>query len=107
MNFCACQDQQAQLKTRTDYFTWLSSECLRKVLEYFGHVARMGGNNFKKLIVTGKVDGKSPRGRSPTDQIRTTLDSLFHNALQAARDRNRWKKIVREKVIQKGGHDPQ
>ncbi|KAA5661874.1 hypothetical protein F3G64_34070 [Pseudomonas aeruginosa] len=88
----------------------LSSECLRRILEYFGHIARKDGSNLERLIVTGKVDGKRPRGRSPirwSDQIRTALDSTFHNALHIARDKNKWRKIVRAKVIKKGGHDPQ
>ncbi len=88
----------------------LSSVCLRRVLEYFGHIARKEGNNLERLIVTGKMEGKRPRGRSPirwSDQIRTTLDSTIHGALHTARDRIGWRKIVREKVIPKGGHDPQ
>ncbi|XP_028035907.1 uncharacterized protein LOC114247215 [Bombyx mandarina] len=88
----------------------LSSECLCRVLEYFGHIARKDGGNLEKLIVTGTVDGKRPRGRSPTrwsDQIRTALDSTFHNALHTDRDKNGWRKIVCAKVIQKGDHEPQ
>ncbi|PZC71172.1 hypothetical protein B5X24_HaOG213942 [Helicoverpa armigera] len=88
----------------------LSTECLRKVLQYFGHIARKDGGNLERLIVTGKVDGKRPRGRSPirwSDQIRFALDSTVHSALHTARDRNKWKNIIRSKVMTQGGHDPQ
>ncbi|XP_028027088.1 uncharacterized protein LOC114240658 [Bombyx mandarina] len=87
-----------------------SSECLHKVLGYCGHIARKDGNNFERLIMTGKVDGKRPQMLSPirgSDRIRTALDSTFHNALRTARDINLWRKIMRTKDIQKGGHDPQ
>lgn len=90
--------------------TRLSSECLRRILTYFGHIARKDGSNLERLIVTGKMDGKRPRGRGPirwSDQVRTALDTSIHNALHTAEDRNRWKNIIRKKLIQKGGHDPQ
>lgn len=35
--------------------------------EYLGHVSRKDGDNLEKLIVTGKVEGTSPRRRIPTD----------------------------------------
>ncbi|XP_062532701.1 uncharacterized protein LOC134201580 [Bombyx mori] len=70
--------------------------CLRRVLEYFGHIATKDHGSLEKLMVTGKVNGRRPRGRGPTrwsDQIRTTLDTTVHDALHSAADR--------------GGHDPQ
>nr|XP_037867990.1 uncharacterized protein LOC101746757 isoform X2 [Bombyx mori] len=48
--------------------------------------------------------------REAVHQLTTTvpaIDSTFYNALHTARDKNGWRKIVRAKVIQKGGHDPQ
>jgi hypothetical protein len=40
-----------------------------------------------------------------TDLIRTTLDTGIHDAIHVARDRDRWKTLLRE--IMKGGRDPQ
>ncbi|KAJ8726282.1 hypothetical protein PYW07_000980 [Mythimna separata] len=51
--------QELQISSR------LSSEFLRRILQYFGHIARKEGDNLERLIVTGKIDGKSPRERSP------------------------------------------
>jgi hypothetical protein len=45
-------------------------------------------------------------GRSPmrwTDLIRTTLETGIHDAIHVARDRDRWKTLLRE--IMKGGRD--
>ncbi|XP_077255535.1 uncharacterized protein LOC143893712 [Temnothorax americanus] len=88
----------------------LSTICLRRILEYFGHIARRSGDNLEKLMVTGKMEGKRPRGRSPTrwaDQIRTTLDTTMHEALHTAQDRVSWRNVVRRKIIPGRGHDPQ
>lgn len=88
----------------------LSSECLYRILNYFGHIARKDDGNLEKLIVTGKVEGKKPRGCSPirwTNQIRTAFDSTVHKGLHTAKEKTKWKKAILEKVIQKGGHDPQ
>ncbi|KAI5646582.1 hypothetical protein NE865_01515 [Phthorimaea operculella] len=88
----------------------LSTICLRRILEFFGHIARKDGRNLEQLMITGKVDGKRPRGRSPTrwsDQIRSALDTKLHVALHAAKDRQRWKSIVNEKIIShRGNHAP-
>nr|ADI61821.1 endonuclease-reverse transcriptase [Bombyx mori] len=57
---------QLQIKTR------LSTLCLRRALEYFGHIARKTPDSLERLFVTGKHRGKETRGRSPTgwfDQI--------------------------------------
>lgn len=37
--------------------------CLRRICEYFGHIARKRRDNLEELCVTGKIDGKRPRGR--------------------------------------------
>ncbi|CAH2210972.1 jg14263 [Pararge aegeria aegeria] len=87
----------------------LSTTCLKRILEYFGHIARRDGDNLEKIVVTGKVEGKRPRGRSPirwSDQIRTVLDTKVHTALNVAQSRVKWLKIV-QKVVSGRGHDPQ
>ncbi|CAH2230531.1 jg8859 [Pararge aegeria aegeria] len=42
----------------------LSTTCLKRTLEYFGHIARRDGDNLEKIVVTGKVEGKRPRIKS-------------------------------------------
>lgn len=84
----------------------LSQTCLSKVLKYFGHIARRSDDNLERLIVTGKVEGKRPRGRSPkrwTDQIREQLDIPVNVALHQASDRSRWRRAVDSLR----SHDPQ
>lgn len=80
----------------------LSTVCLRRVLEFFGHIARKPGDNLQKLIVTGKVEGKRQRGRSLmrwSDQIRSTLDINMSDAVHVAESRSRWRNIVRDKLL--------
>lgn len=96
--------------TKLSIKTRLSTICLKRVLQYFGHIARKDGDNLEKLVVTGKVEGKRARGRSPmrwSDQIRTTLDSTVYDALRVAEDRLRWRKIIKSSLMDGGGHDPQ
>ncbi|CAH0699720.1 unnamed protein product [Spodoptera exigua] len=79
-----------------------------KILEFFGH--RRDNDNLEKLLITGKVEGKRPRGRSPirwTDQIRTTLNTTVHDALHSAADRNRWRGVIRSILLPRSGHYPQ
>ncbi|XP_011685474.1 PREDICTED: uncharacterized protein LOC105448526 [Wasmannia auropunctata] len=50
----------------------LSVTCRKRIL-YFGHVVRRGDENLEKLVLTGSVESKRPRGRSPSrwaDQIK-------------------------------------
>ncbi|CAH2232677.1 jg5302 [Pararge aegeria aegeria] len=61
----------------------LSTTCLKRILDYFGHIARRDGDNLENILVTGK----RPGGRSPirwSDQIRTALDTKVHTALNVA-----------------------
>ncbi|CAH2268391.1 jg15845 [Pararge aegeria aegeria] len=65
--------------------------------EYFDDIARRDGENLEKIVVTGKVEGKRPRGRSPirwSDKIRTARDTKAHIALLVAKSRVKWHKIV-------------
>ncbi|CAH2237932.1 jg4626, partial [Pararge aegeria aegeria] len=62
----------------------------KRILEYFGYISRRDRDNLENMVVTGKVDGKRPRGRSPirwSDQIRTALDTKVHIALKVAKCR--------------------
>ncbi|KAL0878559.1 hypothetical protein ABMA27_003646 [Loxostege sticticalis] len=84
----------------------LSSICLHRVVSYFGHIARREANNLEKLIVTGKIEGKRPRGRSPkrwSDQISEQLDLPVSAALHKATDRISWRQTMRRLR----SHDPQ
>ncbi|RVE49789.1 hypothetical protein evm_005519 [Chilo suppressalis] len=81
--------------------------CVRGILEFFGHIARKKNDTLEVLLVTGKVQGRRPRGRSTMrwkDQIRDNTKIGVHDALHTAEDRNKWKAIV-HKII-RGGHDP-
>lgn len=85
----------------------LSTVCLQRIMRYFGHIARRSMDNLERLMVTGKVDGKRPRGRSPkrwSDQITEQTKGPISAALHQAADRNRWRQAV-EKL--KRSHDPQ
>ncbi|XP_052744154.1 uncharacterized protein LOC128199289 [Bicyclus anynana] len=95
----------AQLKVKIR----LSTICLKRILEYFGHIARKDGDNLEKLVITGKVEGKRSRGRSPmrwSDQVRTTLESTVYDALRVAGDRKEWHTILKTRIRDGGGHDP-
>lgn len=75
-------------------------------LKFFGHIARKEGHKLEQLIVTGKFDGKRPRSRSPirwSDQIHWTLNTGLH----IAKNRSKWRNIVRKKLTQQENHDPQ
>ncbi|VEN37907.1 unnamed protein product [Callosobruchus maculatus] len=90
--------------------TRLSSLCMKRVLQYFGHIARRPDNNIDKLIVMGEVHGKRSRGRSPmrwSDQIRQITSQPLHVSFHQAEDRVIWRNTV-EKGIEafQRGHDP-
>lgn len=90
--------------------TRLSTLCLRRVLDFFGHISRKDGASLERMMVTGKVEGTRSRGRNPTrwtDQIRMALDTGVHGAMHLATDRHGWRGVVREKLLPRGGHDPQ
>lgn len=65
-------------------------------------------NNIYKLMVTGKVGGRRPRGTDPTHwtyQILTTLDTTVHSG--AAAVRSKWRGKIRDKLLlRESGHDP-
>lgn len=50
---------------------------MQGVVCYFDHVARKDTDNLERLMMTGKVEGQTPRGRSPkqwSDQISENLE---------------------------------
>ncbi|KMQ81702.1 endonuclease-reverse transcriptase [Lasius niger] len=47
----------------------LSTICRRGILRYFGHITRRDHNNLERLIVQGRIEGRRPRGRSPSRWI--------------------------------------
>ncbi|KAL0838884.1 hypothetical protein ABMA28_016906 [Loxostege sticticalis] len=74
----------------------LSSICLKKVLTYFGHIVRKPSDNLEKLMITGKMEGKRLRGRSPirwSDLVTKSLNTTITDALNHAKDRDRWKQL--------------
>ncbi|XP_071582447.1 uncharacterized protein [Temnothorax nylanderi] len=76
----------------------LSTICRRRVLQYFGHITRRNQDNLEKLIVQGKVEGKRPRGRSPSrwlDQIKDITGQPLQKNLREAEDRHCWRTVVR------------
>ncbi|KAI5639543.1 hypothetical protein NE865_08043 [Phthorimaea operculella] len=87
--------------SRVSFFTFrvkiekserLSQICLNKILKYFGHIARRSEDSLERLMVTGKVKGKRPRGHSPkrwSDQISEQLDIPVSVALHLATHPNR------------------
>ncbi|CAH0605378.1 unnamed protein product [Chrysodeixis includens] len=81
------------LRLSVDNKIRFSNICPRSILEFFGHVLRKDENNLEKLVVTGQIGGKRPRGRSLirwTGQIRTTPDITIHDEFHKAMDRNKW-----------------
>lgn len=75
----------------------LSSICMQRILKYFGHIARKPSDNLEKLMITGKMDGKRPRGRSPkrwTDQVSEQLNIRMSEAIHCASDRGKWRQLV-------------
>ncbi|XP_050511592.1 uncharacterized protein LOC126887803 [Diabrotica virgifera virgifera] len=85
----------------------LSTICLQRILQFFGHVVRRGDDSLERLIVSGNVPGRRSRGRSLTrwsEQIKHSAGNSFCEALRAAEDRDQWRNIVRN--IGRN-HDPQ
>ncbi|KAJ0175343.1 hypothetical protein K1T71_009484 [Dendrolimus kikuchii] len=82
------------------------SVCQQHILRYFSHIARKNPDNMEGLMVTRKVEGKRPRGRSPNrwiDQIADQLDTSINSAFHRARNRSRWKRAI---VHCHQSHDP-
>ena len=66
----------------------LSTICRRHILQYFNHITRRGEDNLEKLIVQGKVEGRRPRGRSPSrwlDQIANITGKQYYISVKSPR----------------------
>lgn len=67
---------------------------------FFGQIARKELNNLEQLMITGKVDDKTPTGRGPIrriDQIWTALDANLHVVLHSSKERNKWWANLRQR----------
>lgn len=76
----------------------LSKECRRRILAFFGHISRKGEDCLEKLIVQGKVEGRRPRGRSPTrwlDQVKLMTQAPLQETLLNTQDRGKWRAITK------------
>ena len=90
----------------------LSSLCLKRVLQFFGHIARKEDNSLEKLIVVGRIEGSRGRGRYPTrwtDQVKTATGTSVVGAMRTAMCRERWRETIRSvlRTVREDGHDPQ
>lgn len=77
----------------------LSTICRRRILQFFGHISRRENDNLERLIVQGKVEGKRPRGRSPTrwiDQIKEITGKSLQTNIRAAEDRQQWRRSINQ-----------
>lgn len=84
--------QQLNIKKR------LSSFISQQYLKYFGHIARKP-EAMEKLIIEGKVEGRRPRGRSPSrwvDQLKHLTGETLQQAIHHAQDRDSWQMVVKE-----------
>lgn len=90
----------------------LSCKIRLKQLKYFGHIMRKSPDNMERLIIQGKVEGRRPRGRSPTrwiDQITTSCSKPMHDVIEMTKDRGAWRKIIHDvtltTTLPNGGQD--
>ncbi len=83
----------------------------RSTLRWFGHIERMGNNEFVKKVYLSSVEGRNRRGRPLVrweDRVREYVNErgVRGNALDWARrecmDRERWRSICRDHPLR--GH---
>ena len=75
----------------------LSATVRANILKFFGHITRSGEDSIERLVVQGHVEGRRPRGRSPTrwtDQIKSITGKSFQECTRAAMDRREWQRTV-------------
>lgn len=88
----------------------LSAVCSRRVLSFFGHIARREPENLERTIITGNVPGKRSRGRAParwSDQIKDLTGGDLYSAMRAAENRKDWRRFVLTTAVGSINHDPQ
>lgn len=89
----------------------LSTICLRRILQFFGHIVRRGPDNLERLVVLGDLQGRRGRGRAParwSDQVKELTGGTIYSALRHAEDREGWKVLVAQRMKKfNGGHDHQ
>lgn len=67
----------------------LSTTCYRRILQFFGHIARRDPDCLEKLVVVGSVEERRSRGRSPTrwsNIIKSVTGSSVTDALRSAQN---------------------
>ncbi|XP_077290894.1 uncharacterized protein LOC143914511 [Arctopsyche grandis] len=75
----------------------LSTICLKRILQFFGHIARRGEESLEWLVVVGSVEGRRARGRSParwTDQVSAATGASTVASLRLAEFRTEWRQLV-------------
>jgi hypothetical protein len=75
----------------------LSTICLKRILQFFGHIARRGEESLERLVVVGSVEGRRARGRSParwTDQVSAATGASTVASLRLAEFRTEWRQLV-------------
>lgn len=77
----------------------LSKTIQRSILKYFGHIMRRKDDSLEKLIVQGKIEGKRPRGRSPTryvDQVSGATGTSVYDCIRTAENREDWRTQIQQ-----------
>ena len=73
-------------------------------LKYFGHIMRRE-NSIEKQIIQGAVEGHRGRGRPTTawtDEIKVWSGGSMAKATNIARDRGRWRALVKATAVPMG-----
>jgi len=70
---------------------------MKRMLELFGHVARMDNSRKIKSVVMGVMDGDNSRGRPHgewLDDIKEWCQKDIHLLIRIAKDLNKWRQVV-------------
>ena len=89
-------NESIRLELQLDGLT-LANTCMRRIVQFFGHVARGNEDSLERLVVVGGLEGKRGRGRSParwTDQVKTAAGTSVVGELRAAQSRDSWRRAV-------------
>lgn len=94
--------RNTEIKERLGWTRDIVSRIQTRRLRFFGHVTRMNGQRYPKIAMEGYVHGSRSRGRPKKrwiDMIRedcTELNVTVHEAGELARDRDKWRSIVKK-----------